>query len=231
MRPLARGLAAAVLALPFAAPAADAFYLTAAGGYSWAQTSKLSSGHGTGFEFPTGQSESESHGAWRVGAGWFVLPRVALELGYADYGRQSLSVQGVPHPAFVPEVLSESRSSERKVSAATLDMVGHWPVHQRVMLIGRVGAAYGRVKLSSHVVAPGGFPSGHGPQDASFDARERSWAFHAAGGARWMDVFPTWDLEASLEYLGPVGTKFGADLAGTGRSSQTTLWLGVVKRF
>jgi len=80
-------------------------------------------------------------------------------------------------------------------------------------------------------VAPGGFPFGSGPQDVSLDLRERSWAFHVAGGARWMDVFPTWDLEASLEYLGPVGTKFGGDLAGTGRSSQTTLWLGVVKRF
>ena len=99
------------------------------------------------------------------------------------------------------------------------------------MLIGRVGAAYGLVKLSSHVVAPGGFPFGSGPQEASFDTRERSWAFHVAGGARFVDVFPTWDLEASLEYLGPVGTKFGGDLAGTGRSSQTTLWLGVVKRF
>ena len=49
--------------------------------------------------------------------------------------------------------------------------------------------------------------------------------------SRWVDVFPTWDLEASLEYLGPVGTNFGTGLAGTGRSSQTTLWLGVVKRF
>jgi len=236
MRPLACGLAAAVLAMPHAAsaadaPAANAFYVTAAGGYSWAQTSKLSSGHGQGFAFPIDDSDSENHGAWRLGAGWFVLPRVAVELGYADYGKQSLSIVGVPSPAFPPEVLSESRTSERKVSAATLDMVGHWPLQPRVTLIGRVGMAYGLVKLSSHVVAPGGFPFGHGPQDASFDTRERSWAFHVAGGARWMDVLPAWDLEASVEYLGPVGTKFGGDLAGTGRSSQTTLWLGVVKRF
>jgi opacity protein-like surface antigen len=204
MRHLACGLAAAVLALPCAAvaadaPAPDAFYLTAAGGYSWSQTSKLSSGDGTGFDFPIGEGSSENHGAWRVGAGWFALPRVAVELGYADYGKQSLSIVGVPSPAFVPEVLSESRTSERKVSAVTLDMVGHWPMHPRLTLIGRVGAAYGLVKLSSHVVAPGGFPFGSGPQDATFDIRERSWAFHAAGGARWTDVFPTWDLEASLE--------------------------------
>src|SRR4051812_41107786 len=106
MRPLARGLAAAVLALPAAALADDAFYVTAAGGYSWAQTSKLSSGHGGSLDFPTGTGQSEDHGAWRVGAGWFVLPRVALELAYADYGRQSFSVTGVPSPAFVPEVLS-----------------------------------------------------------------------------------------------------------------------------
>jgi len=231
MRLLARGLAAAAVALPFAASAADTFYATAAGGYSWAQTSKLSAGHGEDFLFPTGQDESENHGAWRVGAGWFVLPRVALELGYADYGKQSFSIRGVPSPAYVPEVLSESRTSERKVSAVTLDMVGHWPLQPRVTLIGRVGMAYGLVKLSSHVVAPGGFPFGSGPQDVSLDLRERSWAFHVAGGARWMDVFPTWDLEASLEYLGPVGTNFGTGLAGTGRSSQTTLWLGVVKRF
>ena len=230
MRPLACcGLLAAALALPAAAD--DTLYVTAAGGYSWAQTSKLSSGHDDDFAFPTGDSQSENHGAWRLGAGWFVLPRVAVELGYADYGKQSLSTQGVPSPAFAPEVLSESRTSERKVSAVTLDMVGHWPLQPRVALIGRVGAAYGLVKLSSHIVAPGGFPFGSGPQDATFDIRERSWAFHVAGGARWLDVLPTWDLEASLEYLGPVGTNFGGDLAGTGRSSQTTLWLGVVKRF
>src|SRR3954465_3199113 len=109
MRPLARGLVAAALALPFAACADDAFYVTAAGGYSWAQTSKLSSGHAQDFAFPTAKGESENHGAWRLGAGWFVLPRVALELGYADYGKQSFSIQGVPSPAFVPEVLSQSR--------------------------------------------------------------------------------------------------------------------------
>jgi hypothetical protein len=225
---------AAVLALatPLAAPAAETFYLTAAGGYSWAQMSKLSASHGDGFDFQTGSDQSEKHGAWRVGAGWFVLPRVALELAYADYGKQSFAVQGVPSPAFVPEVLSEERRSERKVSAVTLDMVGHWPLREHVTLIGRVGPAFGLVKTSGSIAAPGGFPFGSGAQSASFDARARSWAFHASGAARWVDVLPTLDVEAALEYLGPVGTSFSGDnLDGTGRSRQTTVWLGLVKRF
>jgi opacity protein-like surface antigen len=224
--------AACAAIVPVAATAADTFYLTAAGGYSWAQTSKLEASHGDGFDFQTGSGQSEDHGAWRVGAGWFVLPRVALELAYADYGRQSFSVEGVPSPAFVPEVLSESRASERKVSAAVLDMVGHWPVHERFTLVGRVGAAYGLVKTTSRIEAPGGFPFGSGPQSASFDSRTRSWAFHAAGGVRCVDVLPTLDVEAMLEYLGPVGRSFSGDsLDTTGRSRQTTLWLGLVKRF
>lgn len=224
--------AACVAIAPMAAQAADTFYLTAAGGYSWAQMSKLEASHGDGFDFQTGSSQSENHGAWRVGAGWFVLPRVALELAYADYGKQSFSVEGVPGPAFVPEVLSERRDSERKVSAAVLDMVGHWPVHERFTLIGRVGAAYGLVKTTSRIEAPGGFPFGSGPQSASFDSRTRSWAFHAAGGVRCTDVLPTLDVEAMLEYLGPVGKAFSGDsLDTTGRSRQTTLWLGLVKRF
>ena len=226
-------IAAACAAIaPLAVQAADTFYITAAGGYSWAQTSKLEATHGDGFDFQTGSGQSEHHGAWRVGAGWFVLPRVALELAYADYGKQAFFVEGVPSPAFVPEVLSERRDSERKVSAAVLDMVGHWPVHERFTLIGRAGAAYGLVKTTTHIEAPGGFPFGSGPQSASFDARKRSWAFHAAGGVRWVDVLPTWDIEAMLEYLGPVGSTFSGDtLETTGRSRQTTVWLGLVKRF
>jgi opacity protein-like surface antigen len=215
-----------------AAPVLSTFYVTAAGGYSWAQTSKLESSHADGFAFPTGSGQSENHGAWRAGAGWFVLPRVALELAYADYGRQSLAVTGVPSPAFVPEVLSERRESERKVSAAVLDMVGHWPLDERFTLVGRVGAAYGLVKTTSRIDAPGGFPFGSGPRSASFDSRARSWAFHAAGGVRRVDVLPTLDVEAMLEYLGPVGKSFSGDSLGTtGRSRQTTVWLGLVKRF
>jgi hypothetical protein len=224
--------AACAAAFPLALPAADAFYITAAGGYSWAQESRLASRHESTLSFPTSSGDSENHGAWRVGAGWFVLPRVAAELSYADYGKQRLSAEGVPSPAFVPEVLSERRDSERKVSAVALDMVGHWPVHDHVTLVGRVGAAYGLVKLSGHVAAPGGFPFGSGPQDASFEERERSWAFHASGGVRWSDLWPTWDLEAALEYLGPVGSQFSdTSLGGTGRSHQVTAWLGIVKRF
>lgn len=229
-----RSFIAAVCAAiaPMAAQAADSFYLTAAGGYSWAQMSKLAASHGDGFDLQTGSGQSGHHGAWRVGAGWFVLPRVALELAYADYGKQSFSVAGVPSPTLVPEALSERRDSERKVRAAVLDMVGHWPVRERFTLIGRVGAAYGLVKTTSRIEAPGGFPFGSGPQSASFDSRTRSWAFHAAGGVRWADVLPTVDVEAMLEYLGPVGKTFSADsLDTTGRSRQTTVWLGLVKRF
>lgn len=227
-----RILAALAAAIPFAVSAADSFYVTAAGGYSGAQTSKLASGHESTLAFPTSSGDSESHGAWRVGAGWFVLPRLAAELSYADYGKQRFSVEGVPSPAFVPEVLSERRDSERKVSAVALDMVGHWPVHERVMLIGRVGAAYGLVKLTGHVAAPGGFPFGSGPQEASFDERSRNFAFHVSGGVRWTDVLPTCDLEAAVEYLGPVGSSFSdTSLEGTGRSHQATVWLGLVKRF
>jgi len=103
-------IAAAVAAIaPMAATAADTFYLTAAGGYSWAQTSKLEASHGDGFDFQTGSGQSENHGAWRVGAGWFVLPRVALEAAYADYGRQSFTVEGlfrVARAFLVPFLLS-----------------------------------------------------------------------------------------------------------------------------
>lgn len=233
MTAIARGIAAALLLAPLAAPAADSsWYLTAAGGYTWAQSSSLSTGHDQNLAFPVSSGSSESHGAMRFGGGWFVLPRVALEAAWADYGKQSFDVTGVPSPAFVPEVLSERRTSERKVSAVTLDMVGHWPVDPRVTLVGRVGAGYGLVEFSSHVAAPGGFPFGSGPQDAAYGARTRSWAFHAAGGARVVDLAPTWDLEAYVEYLGPVGSEFsGSSLDRTGRSSQVTIWLGVVKRF
>lgn len=224
--------AACAALLPLAAPAADTFYLTAAGGYSWSQMSRLASTHAAGFDAGAASASSEKHGAWRAGAGWYVLPRVALELAYADYGRQSFSVQGVPSPAFVPEVLSEERRSERRVSAVTLDMVGHWPVHEHVTLIGRVGPAFGLVKTTGSIEAPGGFPFGSGPQSARVDARARSWAFHASGAVRWVDVLPTLDLEAALEYLGPVGTSFSGDsLDTTGRSRQTTVWVGLVKRF
>ena len=225
-------IAAACVALaPVAASAADSFYVTAAGGYSWAQTSKLSASHGDGFSFQASSGNSEKHGAWRAGAGWYVLPRVALELAYADYGKQSFSVLGTANGSFVTQGLTMSsaalrRESEREVSAVTLDMVGHWPVHEHVTLVGRVGPAFGLVKASSAIATHLGL------EQASVESRVRSFAFHASGAVRWSDVLPSVDLEAALDYLGPVGTSFSADnLDGTGRSSQTTLWLGIVKRF
>ena len=215
-------IAAACVALaPVAAPAADSFYVTAAGGYSSAQMSKLSSSHGDGFASQASSGESEKHGAWRAGAGWFVLPRVALELAYADYGEQAFSVQGLTQSS-----AALRRESRREVGAVTLDMVGHWPVHEHLTLVGRVGAAFARVGTASTVATDLGL------EQASADSHARSFAFHASGAVRWSDALPGLDLEAALDYLGPVGTGFSADhLDGTGRSSQATLWLGVVKRF
>jgi hypothetical protein len=224
---------AAIAAFAAASQAhATGAYVSASGGITRAEGSALASGHAADFVSPSEVSHSERRGIWRLGAGWEVLPRVALELHYSDYGRQRLQAAGSPNPfAFPEEVLRQSRASERRVTAWGLDLACRWPVAESVALVGRVGAALAEVRLENRIEAPGGFPFGSGPQQASFTAKKRAWAPRVAAGVAWQPA-QRWEVQGTLEYLGPIGSDFAAgDLQRTGRSHQASAWLTLLRRF
>lgn len=221
----------ALMFASFAAAAAD-WSVSVAGGATRADTSKLAQQHAVDFPFASRTSGSESSGAWRVAAGRFFSPQLSIEASYSDYGRQKLEVSGSPNPIVFPEeVLSEARSSERQVTAWGLDLVVRVPVSGNLSVLASLGGAYATVKLDSRTVATAGFPFGSGPKDASFTARERSFAPRLALGGAWIPA-PEWELQLTYEYLDSVGSDFAQGAQDrTGRSNQSTGWLTLMRRF
>src|SRR5438874_9591256 len=132
------------LALALGAPWAQAagWYVSAAGGNTSIE-SGLAAGHGIDFDASSSFTMSHDRDTWRVAVGRTLSDRFALELNYTDYGRQRLEAFGSPNPVVFPvEVLSQSRSSERKVTAIGLDVVARIPFWKHVFLAARAGAAY-----------------------------------------------------------------------------------------
>ena len=224
-------LAVLAVAWPAWATATPPSYVSAAIGYSEADTSGLEGGNAHDFDGAS-TSSSRSGLAWRIAAGTALTPRFGLELNYTDYGRTRIEASGSANAvAFPPEVLPQHRATAREVTAWGLDLVARFPVAPAVLLAARAGAAYATVKATSHVEAPGGFPFGQGPQDATFAARDRTWAPRIGAGASW-DFAPGWAAEASLEYLAPVGRGFSSGSEDrAGRSRQASGWVGIARRF
>jgi opacity protein-like surface antigen len=224
-------LAALAAALPALAAAAPPWYGSASIGYSDADSSGLESGNAHDFDSAR-TSRSRSGLPWRLAAGAMVAPALAVELNYSDYGKEKLEASGSANAvAFPEEVLPQHRTTDRRVSAWGVDVVAGVPLAHGMRLAVRGGAAYATVKTSSHIEAPGGFPFGNGPQDATFTARDRSWAPRVGAGLGW-EFAPAWAAEASLEYLGAVGSDFASGSEDrTGRSRQLSAWLGIARRF
>ena len=215
-------------ALAASVPAmAEGWYLSVAAGITRVE-SGLAQAHAADFDSPSTVSDSTREGAWRVGAGCVVTDVFAVELNYSDYGRQTLFVEGSPNPiVFPPEVLSQSRSTTRKVSAIGVDVVARMPLRDTWSIVARAGAAYATVKSDSHVVAPAGFPFGNGPTDFTASSTDRSVVPRIALGAGF-EPAPRWHVDAMYELLASAGSDFPG---GTGRARQATGWLALSRRF
>lgn len=225
--------AAVGFACALAAPCVHAvgWYVSAAGGLTELE-SGLEAGHGIGFDPSSTFTMTPTRGTWRVAVGASLTQRFALEASYTDYGRQRLKAVGSPNPIVFPvEVLSQTRTSDRKVTAVGADLVVRLPLRHGFLASGRVGGAYVTTDLDSRIAAPGGFPFGSGPQSISTTSRDRKLVPRAALGLACSPA-TDWDLEVNYEYLARSGSDFTAGrLDRTGRASQTTAWLVLARRF
>jgi hypothetical protein len=94
--------------------------------------------------------------AGSVAVGWQVLPRIALELGYADFGKVDLSGRGAfpcqPAPTCVP--FAGALSGNFQTKTTHLSMVASAPIANDFSFFGRIGLANTKRSAS---VAIGGF--------------------------------------------------------------------------
>ena len=188
--------------------------------------------HAVDFDSPSTVSDSGHADTWRVAAGRSLGERFAVEVNYTDYGRQSLFVSGSPNPIVFPEeVLSQSRSSQRKVTAWGVDLVARMPFANELSLVARAGAAYVTVELNSRTLAAAGFPFGSGPTDFSFTARDRSLVPRLALGIACAPA-AGWGFELAYEHLGKAGSDFAAGAQDrTGRARLSAAWLAFSRHF
>ena len=224
-------LAGGACALAAPAALAEGWYASVAAGMSRAENG-LERQHAIEFDSPSTVSVSREREAWRVAAGRLLGERFAVEINYSDYGRQTLFVSGSPNPIVFPEeVLSQSRSSQRKVTAWGVDLAARMPLPNEWWVSARVGGAYVTVQLDSRTVAAAGFPFGSGPTDFSFNARDRSLVARMALGVACSPA-RGWDLELALEHLGSAGSEFAVGAQDrTGRARQSSAWLALSRRF
>lgn len=89
-----------------------------------------------GGTFP-GVSCDDKDTAFRLFGGYQFNRNIAAELGYADLGKAKASGLGI--------------TQEAKVTAWDLSAVGTFPVWQQLSVLGRLGAYYGKGKLSGPV--------------------------------------------------------------------------------
>jgi opacity protein-like surface antigen len=107
------------------------------------------------------------------------------------------------------------------------DVIGTWPITSSIEALAGVGVVRARVNLTTDFTSSGLFLTQTGNISESASGTKARGSL----GANWTP-FPSWMLRVNYEYLDAVGTSFQpARPQGTGRSTQQTVWLSVVKSF
>ena len=101
----------------------------------------------------TSTSGDDRDTAYKLYGGYQFHPNLAAEFGYYDLGRYNYGGTVVGGGAY---------SGSTRYQGLNLDLVGTWPVWDRLSVIGRVGAAYTRARNSVSATAPGAFASDSG---------------------------------------------------------------------
>jgi OOP family OmpA-OmpF porin len=100
----------------------------------------------------TGGGGDDTATGYKLFGGYQFHPNFGTEFGYYDLGRYNFNGT-VPGGAF---------SGDTRYQGLNLDLVGTWPVWDRLAVIGRVGAAYTRARNSASATAPGAFATDSG---------------------------------------------------------------------
>jgi len=159
-----------------------------------------------------------------------VLPWLAAEIAYGDYGAQRIEYRGrsfpIGPPLFSHQFLVHAT---RKVKTFGVDLVGTWPPEGPVYLSGSIGAYRAKTTRDevNEIIGNSVFPS----STLYSSYKDTSNVARYSLGAGWR-LNPSCALTLSYEHLGEIGSEFPMFTANaTGKLSQSATWLGLTYRF
>lgn len=163
--------------------------------------------------------------AWKGFAGWQALPWLAVEVSYADLGKQSTDTTFLGGDAPAPaEVLLR-----REVKGFGVDLVLSTPVWSSVSVFGRVGAFRASIDATAQLSGNVVFTGGNGETFRSSSTTETVTRY---GVGLETPIAPNAGVRLEWERYANVGKKFAVGATGTtGEADMDTLTLGLIYRF
>jgi OOP family OmpA-OmpF porin len=145
-------------------------------------------------------SEDERDTAWRLFGGYQFNRHLGVEAGWFDLGRFGYSASTVPAGQLAGDV---------RMRGLNLDVVGTWPLTERLALLGRAGVLYAQTR--------GSFSAGGAVTNPYWTTgtTERGGGYKFGAGLAWQ-LSPAWQVRAELERLrvkDSVGNRGDIDVA------------------
>ena len=161
--------------------------------------------------------------AGKLWIGYRVLPWLAVEAGYADFGRQRVGTDYILN--FGGIVSTGTVTTQRKIDGWGVDLVAGTAVTPALRLFGKVGAFRADISTETRVSNGGSFQN---PIGDSLAASGSETVVKVGLGA---DYALSRQVSARLEWerLPKIGR--GGSAATTGEADQDSFWLGVSYRF
>jgi OOP family OmpA-OmpF porin len=167
--------------------------------------------------------------AFKLFAGYRVLPWLAVELNYADLGRSTLTTNIVTtgNPASAGSVVLR-----RNISGFGADAVVTAPLGRYASVFGRVGAVQGRIEADATLTGAIVFTNGGGGDSDRHRSVVQSETLTRFGaGAEWM-LDPRTGLRIEWERWLDVGKAFAIGGSGTTGEADMDVWMvGLAYRF
>lgn len=224
-----RFLAPAIAAslLPLSALAAPGWYVGAAGGVSRTDSNLARNREAALSNVTRVHSDFDGDdSAWKAFAGYSFNDSLAVEVSWADIGRQRIEATTLGGNPELPGAYS----IDRRVHGYGADLVGTLPLSPRFALLGRAGLFRAHTRSDVQVSGNIAFAEGD-PADRARRLESDDTVAHFGAGGRWS---VTRRLELRLEwehYLG-TGTSFQRnESSNTGSANTDIFTLGAVLRF
>jgi OmpA-like transmembrane domain len=99
-----------------------------------------------GFRYVTAGRDGGADTGSRLTVGYQVHDRIAIELGYANFGKQNIVYQFEKRTGLIPVQRFVTSNGHFKLDGATIDVVGSMPINQAFTVSARVGVFAGTLR-------------------------------------------------------------------------------------
>jgi opacity protein-like surface antigen len=99
-----------------------------------------------GFRYVTAGRDGGSDVGGRLSVGYQLHERVAVELGYTNFGKQNIVYQFRKQTGLIPAQPLVTSHGQFKLDGATIDLLGNWPVNSVLTVNARVGIFSGTLR-------------------------------------------------------------------------------------